>query len=223
MSALIRLLFSVLMLGLFITGVFYFVANVLSSLAFNPASRAWRELVQKLRTRIRIRLGQQSLMPLNSETLTHLSSKPKILKKAGWRDGVFEGVLQTIYQEPVAFFAGQKSGKTAAIVFQAADREFTLRKKGKETEIWLNGDPYAVLVDGVLISAGRQGKMLAKLDLDSELRQWPVMVGQGESATLTNLERAVSPIPRAISLLRNISPDEEQALFALAIGMTRIP
>ncbi|MBL7806345.1 MAG: hypothetical protein JNN28_00925 [Saprospiraceae bacterium] len=219
MSALIRLLFSVLMLGLFITGVFFFIANVLSSLAFNPASRAWRELIQKLRTRNRIRM-ENAPVPFNTESLTHLSGKPKILKKAGWRDGVFEGVYHTIYQEPVAYFAGQKNGKTAAIVVQAADREFILRKKGKETEIWLNGDPYAVLVDGVLLSSGRQGKMLAKLEVDTELRQWPVIIGQGESATLTNLDRAVSPIPRAVGLLRNLNPEEEQVLLALTIAMT---
>jgi hypothetical protein len=219
MRALISLLFSVLMLGLFITGLFYFVANVLSGLAFNPASRAWRELIQKLRTRNRIRMANEPL-PLNTETLTHLSGKPKILKKAGWRDGVFEGVYQTIYQEPVAYYAGQKSGKTAAVVVQMTDRELILRKKGKETEIWLNGDPYAVLVDGVLLSSGRQGKMLAKLNLDADLRQWPVIIGQGESATLTNLDRAVSPIPRAVGLLRNLNPEEEQVLLALTIAMS---
>jgi hypothetical protein len=207
------------MLGLFITGLFYFVANVLSGLAFNPASRAWRELIQKLRTRNRIRMANEPL-PLNTETLTHLSGKPKILKKAGWRDGVFEGVYQTIYQEPVAYYAGQKSGKTAAVVVQMTDRELILRKKGKETEIWLNGDPYAVLVDGVLLSSGRQGKMLAKLNLDADLRQWPVIIGQGESATLTNLDRAVSPIPRAVGLLRNLNPEEEQVLLALTIAMS---
>jgi hypothetical protein len=219
MRALISLLFSVLMLGLFITGLFYFVANVLSGLAFNPASRAWRELIQKLRTRNRIRMANEPL-PLNTETLTHLSGKPKILKKAGWRDGVFEGVYQTIYQEPVAYYAGQKSGKTAVVVVQMTDRELILRKKGKETEIWLNGDPYAVLVDGVLLSSGRQGKMLAKLNLDADLRQWPVIIGQGESATLTNLDRAVSPIPRAVGLLRNLNPEEEQVLLALTIAMS---
>jgi hypothetical protein len=159
-------------------------------------------------------------LPLNTETLTHLSGKPKILKKAGWRDGVFEGVYQTIYQEPVAYYAGQKSGKTAAVVVQMTDRELILRKKGKETEIWLNGDPYAVLVDGVLLSSGRQGKMLAKLNLDADLRQWPVIIGQGESATLTNLDRAVSPIPRAVGLLRNLNPEEEQVLLALTIAMS---
>ncbi|HAD13026.1 MAG TPA: hypothetical protein DCF33_11395 [Saprospirales bacterium] len=219
MRALISLLFSVLMLGLFITGLFYFVANVLSGLAFNPASRAWRELIQKLRTRNRIRMANAPL-PLNTETLTHLSGKPKILKKAGWRDGVFEGVYQTIYQEPVAYFAGQKSGKMAAVVVRLEDRELILRKKGKETEIWLNGDPYAVLVDGMLLSSERHGKMLAKLNLDADLRQWPVIIGQGESATLTNLDRAVSPIPRAVGLLRNLSPEEEQVLLVLTMAMS---
>jgi hypothetical protein len=77
-----------------------------------------------------------------------------------------------------------------------------------------------VLVDGVLLSSGRQGKRLAKLNLDADLRQWPVIIGQGESATLTNLDRAVSPIPRAVGLLRNLNPEEEQVLLALTIAMS---
>jgi hypothetical protein len=52
------------------------------------------------------------------------------------------------------------------------------------------------------------------------LRQWPVIIGQGESATLTNLDRAVSPIPRAVGLLRNLNPEEEQVLLALTIAMS---
>lgn len=214
MSALIRLLFAALLAGLFITGIFYFVASVLSRIAFNPESRAWKELLNKLRARVR----QKNATPLHridSEALTQLSLKPKILKKAGWRDSTFEGVFSTIYQEPVLVFAGQRSGSTAAIVAQSSDKEFIFRQKGKETEVWQDGQPYAVFVNGALLSAGKQSKMLAKLELDSELRQWPVLLGLSEGATLTNAERAISPIPRAVTLLRNLSPEEEQALLVL--------
>lgn len=216
MGALLKLLFAVLLLGLFITGVFYFVASVLSSIAFNPASRAWQELLNKLRARIRIRLANP-LVPFDSETLTNLSLNPKVLKKAGWRDGVFEGVFTTIYQEPVLVFAGQKSGKTAAIVAHTAQHEFIFRQKAKETEIWQNGQPYAVFVGGTLLAAGKQSKMLAKLERDSDLRQWPVLLGNSEAATLTNGAKAVSPIPRAVNLLRHLSPEEEQVLLLLAV------
>ena len=215
MAALLRLLFAVLFLGLFITGFFYFVGRLLHGLAFNPESRAWKELLTKLRARVRLRMVEP-LNALDTETLTHLSLKPKILKKAGWRDSTYEGVLGTIYQEPVLVFAGQKNGKTSVVVAQSLHKEFIFRQKGKETEIWQDGQPYAVFIDGTLLSAGKQARMLAKLELDTELRQWPVLLGQSEGATITNGQRAVSPIPRAVTLLRNLSAEEEQVLLVLA-------
>ncbi|MBC7775122.1 MAG: hypothetical protein H7246_06750 [Phycisphaerae bacterium] len=223
MAALLRLLFMVLMLGLFITGVFYFIANIFSSIAFNPESRAWKEMLAKLRARLKKRNELRAtgmpdpLVPCNAETLSHLSLKPKMLKKTGWRDPVFEGVISTIYQEPVLLFAGQKSGKTAVIVAQSNDKEFIFRQKGKETEVWQDGQPYAVFINGALLSSGKQSRMLAKLEADSELRQWPVLMGQGEAAMLTNVDRAVSPIPRALTLLRGLEPEEQQALLVLVV------
>ena len=221
MTALFRLLFAALLVGLFITGFFYFIASLLSSIAFNPASRAWKELLAKLRGRLvkhPLTKGMpETLMACNDETLAHLSLKPKILKKAGWRDPIFEGFFSTIYQEPLLVFAGQKSGKTSVVVARTSDKEFVFRQKGKETEIWQNDQPYAVLVDGVLLSSGKQSRMLAKLETDPELRQWPVLLGQGEAGTITNGQRAVSPIPRAVTLLRNLSPEEEQVMLVLAV------
>ncbi len=221
MVALLRLLFAALLVGLFITGVFYFIASVLSSIAFNPASRAWKALLAKLRGRLVKRPLTKGmpelLMACDAETLAHLSLKPKILKKAGWRDPIFEGFFSTIYQEPLLVFAGQKSGKTSVVVARTSDKEFVFRQKGKETEIWQNDQPYAVLVDGVLLSSGKQSRMLAKLETDPELRQWPVLLGQSEAATITNGQRAVSPIPRAVTLLRNLSPEEEQVMLVLAV------
>ncbi len=223
MTALLRLLFAALIVGLFITGVFYFIARVISSIAFNPASRAWQELLAKLRDRLKKRNEFRAteladpLLACDAETLAHLSLKPKILKKAGWRDPIFEGIFSTIYQEPVAVFAGQKNGKTSVVVAKTSDKEFIFRQKGKETEVWQNGQPYAVLVDGTLLSSGKQSRLLAKLELDAELRQWPVLLGNNEAATITNLERAVSPIPRAVTLLRNLTAEEEQVMLVLAI------
>ncbi len=216
MGALLKLLSAVLLVGLFIVGFFYFLASVLGSIAFNPDSRAWKEMIAKLRNRVNARVSD-ALMPLDSEHLTQLSLHPKIIKKASWGDPVFEGSFSTIYKDTVMVFAGQKSGKTAVLVAKTSDKEFILRQKAKETEIWENGQPYAVYVDGTLLSAGKQARMLARLTPDSELRQWPVLIGQSEAATLTNAERVISPIPRAVTLLRNLSPEEEQAMLVLAV------
>lgn len=221
MGALIRLLFAVFTAGLFITGLFYFIASVLGSIVFNPESRAWQALLAKLRDRVRGRMDVV-LAPCDTENLSQLSLKPKILKKAGWRDSTFEGIFYTIYKEPLVVFAGQRSGKTAAIVARSSEHEFVFREKGKETEIWQDGQPFAVLVNGALLSAGKQGKLLAKFETDADLRQWPVLIGRDEAATLTNAERAVSPIPRALTLLRNMPPEEEKVLLLLSV-MQNLP
>lgn len=222
MSALLRLLFAVLVAGFFISGIFFFLASLLNNLAFNPESRAWKEMIGKLRARLNPKIPNRKsklpevLTPFDSETLAHLSLKPTILKKAGWRDTTIEGVISTIYQEPVLVFAGQKNGKNGAFVAKTSDKEYIFTQKGKETNVWLDGKPYAVFVDGTLLSTGKQSKMLAKIEPDPELRQWPVLIGSAEGATLTNAERAVSPIPRAVTLLRNLNPEEEQALLVLS-------
>lgn len=223
MSALLRLLAAVLMAGLFISGFFYFVASLLGSLAFNPASKAWKELVAKLRARLeppkppRKSKLPEVLTPFNTEALTHLSLKPAFTKKTGWFDHTFEGVFNTIYREPIMVFAGQKSGKNTVVVAKTTDHEFIFQQKAKETHIWMDGVPVAVWIDGNLLTAGKQGKLLAKMTLDSELRQWPVIIGQSEGATLTNGELAISPIPRAVTLLRNLSKVEEETLLVLAV------
>ncbi len=222
MSALLRLLFAVLLVGLFITGIFYFVASALGSLAFNPESRAWKALLAKLRDRLKKRMIDP-LAVCDTENLSQLSLKPKILKKASWGDSTFEGMYSTIYQEPILVFAGQKSGKTSVVVARTKDKEFIFRQKGKETEIWLDGQAHSVFVDGTLLSTGKQSRMLAKLEVDAELRQWPILIGQGEAGMLTNAARVVSPIPRALTLLRNLQPEEENTLLMLVViqGMQR--
>jgi len=222
MGPLFRLIFVVLMLGLFITGIFYFIASAISGLAFNPKSRAWKDLLAKLRARVANRITEP-LMPCTSENLSELSLKPKILKKAGWRDGVFEGAFSTIYQETILVFAGQQSGRTSVTVAQTSAHEFVFRHKDRETEIWLDGQPYAVFVDNTLVATGKQGRMLARLNADPELRQWSVLMGQGEAATLTNAALAVSPIPRAILPLRKLNPEEEQVLLVLTVIQGLIP
>lgn len=222
MGALLRLLFSALFVAFFIIALFFVAASALGSIAFNPESKAWRELLAKLRARIRPLTGR--LADLDAETLSHFSLKPKISKRANWRDSVVEGFFGTIYQERLLVFAGQTLGKTAVWVLQSAQHEYVFRKKAKETEIWRDGSPYAVLLGDNLLEAGKSSRLLAQLNPGPELRQWPVLIGQGEAATMTNAERAVSPIPRAFNLLRPLTPQESETLMLLCVlkGLEKI-
>ena len=216
MSALLRLLYMVVFLGLLITGTFFVAANFLGGIAFNPESRAWKELLNKLRERLKKR-AQQPLMPWRGENLVQLSLYPKILKKAGWSDQVFEGVAGTIYQEPLAYFVGQKSGKMAVILAQTEDMSLVFRQKEKETEIWVNNQPFAVLSNGALLAAGKQSRLLAQIDADPDLKQWPVILGQKEAVLLTNAARVISPVPRALNLMRELSPEEETTVLIIGL------
>lgn len=216
MGALLRLLFMAVFLGLIVTGSFFVVANLIGGIAFNPESRAWKELLNKLRERLKKR-GTQPIVPWQGENLTQLSLTPKILKKGGWSDPVFEGLISTIYQEPLAVFAGQKSGRMAVFVAQMADKSLVFRQKEKETEIWVNNLPFAVLSNGHLIAAGKQSRLLAQFESDPDLKQWPLLLGKGEAALLTNLGKTVSPVPRALSVLRALSPEEEEIVLILAM------
>lgn len=214
--ALFRLLFAVFLVGVFITGFVYFIASIIGGIVFNPESRAWKEMLAKLRARLKSAPPLHA-PPQDADALSQLSLKPKITKKAGWRQPIFEGVYSTIYQEPVLVFAGQKSGKTAVLVARSSEREYVFRQKGKETEIWRDGQPYAVFVNNNLLAAGKQSRLLAQLEPDAELRQWPVLIGEGEAATLANAERAISPIPRALTLLRPVQPEEAEVLLVLTV------
>jgi hypothetical protein len=202
--------------GFFISSIVYMLARAFGQLSMNPQSAAWKRMLEKLRARV----NQKSsviLVPWDGEMLALLSTKRIKEKKPGFLDVYSEGVYTTIYQEPVMAFAGIKSGKTAILVARTTDREFIFRQKEKETEIWLNEQPFGLLVNGTLLAPGKGSKMLAQMELDPSEANFPVLMGDKTAAAIGNPALASGPNPRALTLLRAVSPDEENALLALAI------
>lgn len=211
----------ILMAGLFVTGIVYLIAKAISGISFNPESASWKKMLERLRVRLHQSLAG-TLIPWDHETLSLLSLNRSIVKKPGFFNNTTEGVFTTIFHEPVLAYVSQKSGANSVSIARTADREFIYREKGRETEIWLNSQPFGVFVDGALLAAGRGGRLLARLeDANSDL-QLPVLIGNSVAASIANPARVSSPNPRVLTLLRELNPEEENALLALTIlKMTR--
>lgn len=218
MRGLLNLLTFLFTTGLFITGVFYFIAKMLGRIVFDPASNAWKRTLEKLQTRIRSQAAG-ALVPWDEEMLALLSLNRVNVKKPGFWDSTSEGVFSSIYQEPILAYAGQTSGNTAAYVARTSTKEFIFRQKEKETEIWINNQPFAVFINGTLLAAGRSTQILARLEAEPAEAQWPVLLNDKAAAAITNPQRAASagPNPRALTLLRKVTSEEEDALLALTL------
>lgn len=206
-----------LLSGAFIVGALYVVVKLFRQINFNPESKAWKAMLERLRNRLRAQAAGL-LVPWDAEMLALLSLNRSVTKKPGWFDAPTEGVITTIYQEPVIAYAAQKSGNTGLVLARTSDREFIFRQKGRETEVWVNGQPFGVLVDGALLAAGRGGKLLARLEGPGDGAQIPVLLGNGTGAAISNPARHdKGPNPRALALLRPLDGEEESALLALTV------
>ncbi len=217
MKLLLFLLMMIVIPAIFVVGIIYAIARMLGAINFNPESKAWKETLDRLRTRMRSQAAGM-LVPWDNEMLSLLSLNQSVTKKPGWFDRATEGVVSTIYQEPVIAYAAQSSGNTGLLLARTSHKEFIFRIKGKETEVWLDGQPFAVLVDGTLLAAGRGSRMLARLESSRDEMQIPVLVGDKTAAAISHPNRTdAGPNPRAITLLRAVNPDEEMALLALTL------
>jgi hypothetical protein len=218
MRGLFNLLSFLLTTGLFITGAFYFIAKLLGRIVFDPGSKAWKRTLEKLQERLRSQAAGV-LVPWDEEMLPLLSLNRSKVKKPGFWDSTSEGISSSIYQEPIMAYAGQTSGSTAVYVARTSSKEFIFRQKEKETEVWINGQPFAVFVNGILLAAGRSSQILARLEGNGDETQWPVLINDKAAAAITNPQRAASagPNPRALTMLRKVSSEEENALLALTL------
>lgn len=210
------LLMLVLISGSLIVGAFYLIAKFLGQINLNPESQAWKKTLEGLRDKVKAQAAG-ALVPWDKEMLSLLSLNRSNVKKPGFFNSTAEGVFTTIFQEPVLAYAEHKIGGTGVIIARTSDREFIFRLKGKETEIWLNGQPFSVLVEGSLLAAGKTSRLLARIEKKPDEVQFPVLLGDVVAASIANPALADSPNPRALTLLREVSAEEESVLLALTV------
>ncbi len=217
MRILFSLFFLLFTISSIVVGIIWVIAKTVGQATFNPESKAWKSAVQGLRARLNFSLGN-TLVPWDGEMLSLLSLNQRINKKPGWLDNTTEGIFTSIYQEPVLAYAERKSGKNALLLARTSDREFVFRKRDKETEIWVNGQPLGTYVDGVLLSPDSKSQLLARVEIEPGESQYPVLLGAGTAASINNPAASQrSPNPRALTLLRDLKPEEESALLALTV------
>jgi hypothetical protein len=203
--------------GLIVTGVAYVISKAISGFSFNPDSAGWKRMLDKLRKQVKDQVAG-TLVPWDQEMLSLLSFNRSVVKKPGFFDNSAEGIYTTIFHEPVLAYATQQSGQNSVTVARTSDREFIFRKKERETEIWLNGHPFGLLVDLSLIAAGKSNQVLAQLGKsNADDPQTMVFIDQTEVAALANPTRKSTPNPRAVSILRTLKPEEENAVLALSV------
>jgi hypothetical protein len=202
--------------GLFVTGVIYVIAKAISRISFNPESAAWKRMLEKLRERLNTKTAS-NLVPWDAEMLSLLSLNKSLSKKPGFFDSIEEGVFMTIYQEPVLAYVTQKSGKTSVTVARSSDREIIFRNKENETEIWVNGQPFGLFINGSLLAPGKNSQLMARLPEVAGEDQQPILVGNQVLASLSNPARSAGPNPRALSLLKSVNPQEENMVLALTV------
>lgn len=218
MGELIDLLSFLFTAGLFVAGAFYFIAKFIGQIVLDPNSQAWKRTVQKLQEQIRT-LAAGALVPWDGEMLSLLSMNRTKVRKPGFWNNSSEGIFTTIYQEPVLAYAGLKSGNTAVYLARTSAKEFIFRQKEKETEIWINNAPFGVFVNGTLLAAGKSPQVIARMELDPSESQWPVLLSDKAAAAINNPAQAdrLGPNPRAVTLLRKLNEEEENAVVALTM------
>lgn len=214
-----RFLFTLLFVLMFAAVVFSAIIYTIARAAFGSAqsnTKALNVLLGQLRAVIQSK--RVELTPWDQEMLPLLSANRANEKKSGWGAPVLSGTLTSIYHEPIVNYALRKSGKNALIVAQTSDREFVFRIKEKETEVWVEGQPFAIFVGGNLLSADKKGRLLAQIDLKTGEKYFPLQLDNDIAATILNPERAEGPNPRALTLLRKtLTREEEDALITATL------
>lgn len=202
----------------FIGGFLFVMFRLISQLIFGSDTKIWKSTLEKVRRHLK-KVPVKGLVPWDHEMIGLLSLNRSAMKKPGFFNLAYSGIINSIYQEEAIAYAGIRTGKTGVLVAQTSDREFIFRQKEKETEIWVNNQPFGLYINGTLLSAGRQARAVGRLETQYGERQFPVLLGDKTAAAISNpeLNGKSSPNPRAITLLRDLNPDEENALLAMTL------
>lgn len=218
MRALFSLITVLLTTAFFVVGIVYLIARTFSQIAWNPESKAFKRMLDHLRSRLRAM--KPELVPWDHEMPGLLSLNRTNERKAGWFSPFSSGQITTIYQEPVVAYVTQQMGKVRVTVARTSDREFIFRTKDKETEIWLNNTPFGLYAGGVLLAPGKSAKLLARLEHKPDELHSTLMLGNAKAVVLSNAQHAGGPIPRAMTLMQELDRDSEN--IALAVALLRL-
>lgn len=197
-------------------GSIWVVLRMLLSASLKPGSAAWDNLVRKLRGHTEE--VSASLVTWDKEMLSLLSLNQTRQKKPGMFSGESSGIFTTIYQEPVLAYSSEAMKGAGLALVRTSKDELILRNKGREVEIWINKQPFGVLIEGVLLASGRGSRQLARIEDSAGEAQFPVIIAEKTVAAITNTRKTDSPNPRAVTLLKALNEEEEHIVLALTVA-----
>lgn len=218
MRALFSLITVLLTTAFFVVGIVYLIARTFGQIAWNPESKAFKRMLDRLRARLQT--VRADLVPWDDEMLGLLSLNRANERKPGWFNPFSTGQITTIYQEPVVAYVTMQTGKVSVTVARTSDREFVFRKKDKETEIWHNGAPFGLYAGGVLLAPGKSAKLLARFEHKPDEVHSTLILGNAKAVVLSNAKHASGPNPRAMTLMQEL--DQESENIALAMALLRL-
>jgi hypothetical protein len=202
-----------LLAGIF--GTIFYVIRMLFSVSLQSGSKSWDRLVLQLRSKIDAQSTQ--LVAWDKEMLTLLSLNKANQQKNSFWTSQNAGHYTTIYDESVIAYAQCTMKNMGLTLVRTSRQEFILRSKGKETEIWVNQQPFGVFVNGVLLASGKNSRQLAQLDMNYDEVQFPVIIGEKTVAAVNNPAKIDAPIPRALTILKDLNAEEETIVIALTL------
>jgi hypothetical protein len=128
-----------------------------------------------------------------------------------------KGIFDTIYYENLVAYIIKKypNGQSLTLITTSQD-EFVYLNKGKVTHIYLNNVEAGILnTNGDFI--GMNNKKLAFVDGADHLPTHAVWIGQNNVGFISNPRYKDKTIPRAFSLLKEMSKDEQLIFLCLTL------
>ena len=207
-------LFMLFALGSFLITVGTMLYRTFATISSSPQGSAFKSRVANLQNQV----AQLSngLLLWENDSLNLLCASPLSEKHNGLLITTStQGILGTIYQEPLAAYAKSHIGQAFILVVQTKNDEYLFRKTKQQTDIWLNSSSLGVLIDGNLLSGDKSGKLLAQLRGEPGSDQRDLVIDNKIAATLLLNHPTDDVNPRAVQLLADTSADHEKLIRAM--------
>jgi hypothetical protein len=209
-------LFMLLALGAFLVTVGTLIFRTFHQISASPQSNGFRNTIERMQKTLADRAA--TLVPWQSDTLSLLCAEPMEATAGGFFIKTkSEGLLGTIYQEPVAAFTKSQTGDALLLLVHTQADQYLLRRSRQQTDIQINNQPIGVLVGNKLLSADNTGKLLAQIDGEDGASERSLTIDNQLIGTLT-LKHPVGEVnPRVIQVMQSLTPEQERLATALAL------
>jgi len=185
---------------------------------FQPGKTKLKSDLRKMKAEIQPYVDQ--LIPWTKEELELLSANQINKKITKAIITTARGVITSIYHEPLIAWTYKKylsPDENAIIYARSAHREFMFRTKKDQTEFHIDNALVGTLRNNGVLYSEKTKRLMARINRDPDELLLPVLVGDKEVASITNLQKTTKTNRRALEFLSEMNSDEETVLLSLTI------